>query len=66
MIHNFINYFSFSFLVKPLYFFHSFFFFFFFLGGVSILKKKYMKKEHINIFPDEISALSGAYYDSYR
>ena len=24
------------------------------------------KKEHINIFPDIISAVSGAYYDSYR
>ena len=26
----------------------------------------HMKKEHINIFPDEISAVSDAYYDSYR
>ena len=24
------------------------------------------KKEHINIFPDEISAVSDTYYDSYR
>ena len=26
----------------------------------------HMKKEHINKFPDEISAVSGAYYDNYR
>ena len=30
------------------------------------VKPWHMEKEHINIFPDEISAVSGAYYDSYR
>ena len=40
--------------------------------GLTYMLNVYLKpwfwhteKEHINIFPDEISAVSGTYYDSY-
>ena len=41
--------------------------------GLTYMLNVYLKpcffaheKNHINVFPDDISAVSGAYYDSYR